>query len=132
MPTLNAVLNATSATLLVLGHAKIKRGDREGHRRLMIAAFTVSGIFLISYITYHAIHGTTRFALEGWIRPVYFTILTSHTILAVFTLPLAIIALRRGLRDDREAHRRIAKWTYPVWLYVSVTGVIVYFMLYHL
>jgi uncharacterized membrane protein YozB (DUF420 family) len=132
LPTLNAILNASSAALLMLGHRKIKQGDRQSHRRYMIAAFSVSGVFLVSYLTYHAIHGTTRFAGEGWLKPVYFTILTSHTVLAAATLPLAIISLRRGLRNDIDRHRRIAKWAYPVWLYVSVTGVIVYFMLYHL
>ncbi len=98
----------------------------------MIATFVVSIAFLISYLTYHSYHGTTRFMGEGWIRPVYFTILTSHTILAVLVVPLAIITLRRGLRDLIEQHVKIARWTYPIWLYVSVTGVVVYLMLYHL
>ncbi len=98
----------------------------------MIAAFTVSSLFLVSYITYHSVHGTTHFPGEGWTRPVYFTILTSHTILAVLVVPLVIISLRRGLRNDVARHRAIARWAYPIWLYVSVTGVIVYLMLYHL
>ena len=98
----------------------------------MIAAFAVSALFLISYLTYHAYHGTTKFLGEGWIRPVYFTILTSHTILAAAIVPLAIITLRRGLRDEIDKHVKLARWTYPIWLYVSVTGVIVYLMLYHL
>ena len=98
----------------------------------MIGAFSVSILFLISYLTYHYHHGTTRFMGEGLIRPVYFTLLTSHTILAAAIVPLAIITLRRGLRDQIERHVKIARWTYPVWLYVSVTGVIVYVMLYHL
>ena len=98
----------------------------------MIGAFTASVLFFIAYITYHSYHGTTTFTGQGWIRPVYFTILTSHTILAVAIVPLAIITLRRGLRDQIEKHVKIARWTYPIWLYVSVTGVIVYLMLYHL
>ena len=98
----------------------------------MIAAVTASVLFLISYITYHAYHGTTRFEGEGLIRPVYFTILTTHTILAVAIVPLVMITLRRGLKEQFDRHVRIARWTYPIWLYVSVTGVIVYLMLYHL
>ena len=132
LPTLNALLNSTSAILLVAGHRFIKKENRQAHKRLMIATFVVSALFLISYLTYHFYHGTTRFTGEGWIRPVYFTILTSHTILAVVIVPLAILTLRRGLRDQIERHVKIARWTYPIWLYVSVTGVIVYLMLYHL
>ena len=132
LPTLNAVLNSTSAILLVTGHRFIKKGNKQAHKKLMIATFFVSALFLISYLTYHYYHGTTRFLGEGWIRPVYFAILTSHTILAVVIVPLAILALRRGLRDQIERHVKIARWTYPIWLYVSVTGVIVYLLLYHL
>lgn len=98
----------------------------------MIAAFTVSSVFLISYVTYHYHHGTTRFTGEGWIRPVYFSLLGTHTILAVAVVPLVIVTLRRGLKNDIGRHKAIARWTYPIWLYVSVTGVIVYIMLYHL
>lgn len=108
----------------------MKRGNIRAHKSCMIATFLVSILFLISYLTYHAQHGTTRFTGEGLIRPVYFTILTSHTILAAAIVPLAIITLRRGLRNAIEKHVRIARWTYPVWLYVSVTGVLVYLMLY--
>ena len=132
LPTLNAILNATSAILLVTGHQFMKRGDIETHKKFMIATFVVSVVFLISYLTYHYHHGTTKFLGEGWIRPVYFTILISHTILAVSILPLAIITLRRGLQNSIDKHKQIARWTYPIWLYVSVTGVIVYLMLYHL
>lgn len=110
----------------------MKRGNTSAHRRLMISAFTVSGLFLISYLTYHAIHGTTHFNGEGISRIIYVCILTTHTILAALTLPLAILSLRRGLKNDIVNHKRIAKWTYPIWLYVSITGVIVYLMLYHL
>ena len=132
LPTLNALLNSTSAVLLVVEHRYIKRGNKAAHKKCMIATFVVSILFLISYLTYHYYHGTTKFLGEGWIRPVYFTILTSHTILAAAIVPLAIITLRRGLKDQIEKHIPIAKWTYPIWLYVSVTGVIVYLMLYHL
>ena len=132
LPTLNAILNSTSAILLLSGRRAIRRGDRALHRKIMISAFTVSVLFLISYLTYHAFHLTTHFQGEGWIRPVYFTLLTSHTICAAVIVPLVIITLRRGLAEKFPAHRAIARWTYPLWLYVSVTGVIVYLMLYHL
>ena len=132
LPTLNALLNSTSAVLLVIGHRYIKRGNKAAHKKCMLAVFSTSTLFLISYLTYHAYHGTTKFLGEGWIRPAYFTILTSHTILAAAIVPLAIITLRHGLKDQIEKHIPIAKWTYPIWLYVSVTGVIVYLMLYHL
>ncbi|MBI4547538.1 MAG: DUF420 domain-containing protein [Ignavibacteriae bacterium] len=132
LPTVNAILNSTSAILLATGHRFIKRGNVQVHRRFMIATFIVSILFLISYLTYHYHHGTTRFRGEGFIRPVYFTILTSHTILAASIVPLAIITLRRGLKMAVDRHKKIARWTYPIWLYVSITGVIVYLMLYHL
>jgi len=132
LPTLNALLNSTSAVLLLLGRRYIARGDRERHKRAMIGAFTVSVLFLVSYLTYHAVHLTTRFQGQGWIRPVYFIILGTHTVCAAAVVPLAILTLRRGLALSVEAHRRIARWTFPVWLYVSVTGVVVYLLLYHL
>lgn len=131
LPTLNALLNTTSAVLLTVGHRFIKKGNKQAHKRCMISTFAVSILFLISYLSYHYHHGTTRFTGEGWIRPVYFTILTSHTILAAAIVPLAIISIRRGLKNFVEKHRRIARWTYPIWLYVSITGVIIYVMLYH-
>ena len=132
LPTLNAILNTTSAVLLVTGRSFIRSGNRSAHKKCMISTFAVSGLFLVSYLTYHTIHGTTRFPGEGWIRPVYFTILVSHTLCAAAIVPLAIITLRFGLRESFGKHVKIARWTYPVWLYVSVTGVIVYLMLYHL
>jgi putative membrane protein len=98
----------------------------------MIAALTTSALFLISYLTYHYAHGSTPFAGEGWIRPVYFTILISHTILAAAIVPLVLITLVRALRERFAAHRRIARWTLPIWLYVSVTGVVVYLLLYQI
>ena len=132
LPSLNAFLNSTCALLLLVGHHKLKLGNREAHRKLMTSAFIVSVCFLISYLTYHAFHGTTQFMGEGWIRPVYFTILISHTILAACVAPLAIISLRLGLKGRFVAHARLARWTYPIWLYVSFTGVAVYLMLYQL
>ncbi len=131
LPGVNAILNSTSAILLLTGYFFIRRGNREAHKRCMIATFTVSVLFLISYITYHAYHGTTHFSGEGWVRPVYFTILGTHTILAALIVPLSIITLRRGLRNAIPRHKAIARWTLPIWLYVSVTGVVVYLMLYH-
>jgi len=132
LPALNAMLNSACAILLVAGHRLILRGRRDAHRKFMIAAFLVSCAFLISYITYHLHHGTTSFQGRGWVRLFYFTLLTTHTILAAAVVPLAIVTLRRGLKDDIPRHRAIARWTYPVWLYVSVTGVIVYVILYHI
>ena len=132
LPTLNAFLNATSALLLIIGRKYIKAGDRQTHKKFMISAFTVSIIFLISYLVYHYFHGTTTFKGEGIARYVYFTILISHTILAASVPVLAIITLNRGLKNRIDKHRVIAKWTYPIWLYVSVTGVIVYLMLYQI
>lgn len=131
LPSVNAFLNSTSAILLIIGHRYIKQGDRVRHKQCMVAAFLISCLFLLLYLTYHYFHGSTRFLGEGWVRPVYFTILTSHTILAAMVVPLVIITLRRGLRNDITRHVRIARWTYPIWLYVSVTGVVIYLMLYH-
>jgi uncharacterized membrane protein YozB (DUF420 family) len=130
LPTINACLNATSAVLLVIAHRFIKAGNRTAHKRCMLATVGVSILFLISYLTYHSFHGATRFTGEGWIRPVYFTILISHTVLAAVIVPLVVITLYRGLKEQFSKHTPIARWTYPLWLYVSVTGVIVYLMLY--
>ncbi|HUO59204.1 MAG TPA: DUF420 domain-containing protein [Candidatus Acidoferrales bacterium] len=130
LPTVNAVLNGTSAILLVAGHSFIKRGDVGAHKRTMLAALTTSALFLTSYLYYHAHIGTYRFrGPAGW-RAVYLTILGSHTILAVVIVPLIFIALARAFKGRFAQHRAIARWTYPMWLYVSVTGVIVYLMLY--
>ena len=132
LPTLNACLNATSALLLVLGFYFIRQRNITAHRACMAAAFGVSVVFLISYLTYHATAGTTRFAGQGSVRIVYFTILITHTTLAALIPVLAIMTLWRAARGRYEKHRRLARWTLPAWLYVSVTGVIVYLMLYHL
>lgn len=132
LATLNACLNAASGLLLVLGHRAIRRFEIDRHRRLMIAAAATSAVFLVSYLTYHAKVGSVHFSGQGAIRAVYFTILISHTILAAAVLPLALRTLFLGLKRRDEKHRRIARWTYPLWLYVSVTGVVVYVMLYRL
>ena len=133
-PKINATLNGSSAVLLVIGHRLIMRGKMAAHRAVMLAAFSTSTLFLISYLYYHWPHhgGVIYFHGTGWWRPVYFTILISHTILAVVIVPMVIMSLSRGLREQFDRHRAIARWTYPLWLYVSVTGVIVYFMLFQL
>jgi uncharacterized membrane protein YozB (DUF420 family) len=132
LPAVNATLNATSAFLLTVGHLFIKRDNMNAHRAFMIAAFGASVLFLISYLVYHGYHGATPFQGEGWIRPVYFFILLSHTILAAAIVPLVLITLTRALRGEFEKHRKIAVWAYPIWIYVSATGVIVYVLLYKL
>ena len=131
-PALDAGLNATSAVLLVIAHKMIERGRMALHRGLMLAAVATSSLFLCSYLYYHAHVGTVRFQGRGWSRPVYFSILVSHTILAAAVVPLVIVTLSRALQERFDRHRVIARWTYPIWLYVSVTGVVVYVMLYHL
>ncbi len=132
LPTLNAVLNGTSALLLATGYICIRRKKVIAHKICMVAAFSTSTLFLISYLTYHYYTGSHPFGLEGWIRPVYFTILISHTGLAALTLPLALTTLYRALSGNFTKHLRVARWTLPIWLYVSVTGVVVYWMLYRL
>ena len=130
LPALNAVLNATAAVLLVIAFQLIRNGKKEAHKRVMLAAFSVSVLFLISYLAFHFLAGVVYYTKTGWIRPVYLTILTSHTILAATVPVLAIVTLRRGLKGNFPRHRAIARWTFPIWLYVSVTGVVVYLMLY--
>ena len=132
LPHLNAFLNGTSAVLLVSGFAFIKSRNVAAHRACQISALVVSLLFLASYLTYHYYHGATRFQGTGLARPIYFTILTSHTILAIVIVPLVITTLYRALREDFTRHRRIARITLPLWLYVSITGVIVYLMLYQI
>ncbi len=132
MPALNALLNATSAVLLLIGKRHIRRGNRAAHRKTMISAFVVSSLFLVCYLVYHALHGSTSFVGPDWARIAYLAILASHSILAAVVVPMAIVTLLRGLRDKVALHRRIARWTHPVWMYVSVTGVVVYLMLYQL
>ena len=130
LPPLNAALNATSGCLLVAGYACIRGGHVTAHRMLMSGAFAASTLFLVSYLCYHAQVGSVRFTGTGWIRPVYLTILLSHTVLAVVVVPLALRTLFLAHRQRFAEHRRLARWTLPVWLYVSVTGVAVYWMLY--
>lgn len=131
-PALNATLNGTSAVLIATGRAFIRRKRVPAHRACMIAAVACSGLFLVSYIYYHLHVGSVRFQGRGWIRPVYFAILISHTVLAAAVVPLVIVTLGRALRARFDRHRALARWTYPIWLYVSLTGVVIYVMLYHL
>ena len=131
LPTVNAALNAIAAVLLLIGYREIRRGRIARHRAAMIAACGISALFLVSYVTYHVHAGSRPFTGQGPIRIVYFTILISHVILAAAILPLALVTLTRALRERFDRHRAIARWTLPIWLYVSVTGVAVYLMLYH-
>lgn len=133
LPPLNATLNATSGACLVTGYIFMKRREIARHRRFMLAACYASLTFLVFYVLNHTLrHGVvTRFTATGWVRPLYFSILISHTILAVTIVPLAIWTVLNGLRMHVPQHRRVARWTFPMWLYVSVTGVLVYFFLYH-
>ena len=132
LPALNATLNAIAAVLLVIGYVLIRRGRIQQHRRVMLTAFATSALFLVSYVTYHANAGSRPFGGQGPIRIVYFAILISHVILAAAILPMALITLTHALRARFDRHMRIARWTLPIWLYVSVTGVIVYLMLYQM
>jgi uncharacterized membrane protein YozB (DUF420 family) len=132
LPTLNAALNATSALLLLTGVWLIRRGRVEAHRRAMLGAVTSSAVFLTSYLVYHAQVGSVRFQGRGPVRVAYFAILVSHTVLAAAIVPLVVVTLRRGLRRDDLRHRRLARVTAPLWGYVSVTGVVIYWMLYQL
>ena len=132
LPSINAFLNATAAVLLVWGYTLIRRKQIQTHRKVMIAAFITSCLFLTCYLIYHAQVGSVPFQKTGTIRTVYLSILGTHTVLAALVPVLAIITLRRGLAARFDRHRRIARWTLPIWLYVSVTGVVVYLMLYHL
>ena len=130
LPALNAFLNATAAVLLVIGYSLIRAGRIRQHRAVMISACAVSTMFLTSDVIYHANIGSKPFQGRGPIRAVYFTILLTHVILVAAVVPLALITLTRGLRERFDRHVAIARWTFPIWLYVSVTGVIVYLMLY--
>ena len=132
LPHLNAFLNATSAVLLIAGYRFIRALRVDAHRKCQVSAFITSTVFLISYLTYHYYHGESRFLGQGIVRPFYFAILISHVILAIVIVPLILITLYRAARGDFLRHKRIARWTLPLWLYVSLTGVIVYLMLYHI
>jgi uncharacterized membrane protein YozB (DUF420 family) len=132
LPHVNATLNSISAVLLISGFLFIRRGNITSHRKCMLTACVTSTLFLVGYLTYHSFFGSTSFKGEGWIRPVYFTILLTHTILAVVIVPMVLLTVFRALRERFDAHRRIARWTLPLWLYVSITGVIVYLLLYQI
>jgi uncharacterized membrane protein YozB (DUF420 family) len=132
LPALNATLNAISFVLLTTGWAMIRRGRRQAHKRCMIAALVTSAMFLTSYVIYHLQVGSVPFQKTGWIRTVYFLVLVPHVILAVVIVPMVFVTVSRALSSRFDQHKRIARWTLPLWLYVSVTGVIVYLMLYQL
>ncbi len=137
LPAVNASLNALSAVLLSAGYYFIRRQNRLAHRNCMVGAFVTSILFLVCYLTYHGyrayvLHaGPTRFLEPAWFRPIYLTILLTHTLLAVVIVPLVLITLNRALKERFELHRKIARWTWPLWMYVSVTGVLIYYFLYH-
>lgn len=130
LPAVNATLNGVAGVLLLIGFLLIRSRRIDLHRRFMIGAFVASSLFLVSYLVYHAQVGSVRFTRQGFVRPLYFTILITHVVLAATVLPLAILTLTRGLKGRFSAHRAIARWTLPIWLYVSVTGVLVYVLLY--
>jgi uncharacterized membrane protein YozB (DUF420 family) len=136
LPAVNASLNGLSAILLTAGFYFIRRKNQVAHRNCMLGALTASALFLVCYITYHSylayhLHkGPTVFKDPAWFRPIYLTILISHTILAITIVPLVLITLRRALKQRFDAHKRLARWTWPLWMYVSVTGVLIYFLLY--
>jgi uncharacterized membrane protein YozB (DUF420 family) len=132
LPAVNAALNAISAFLVVSGYVYIRRGEARTHKRCMVSALVVSTLFLVGYLVLRSVAGMTRFTGQGWIRPVYFSILFSHTILAAAIVPLVLVTLVRALRGRFDRHVRIARWTLPLWLYVSVTGVLIYWVLYQL
>ena len=136
LPALNATLNATAAVLLVFGYTRIRKGQVQAHKRTMISAFCVSILFLISYLSYHYLlvahnEGVLHYPRTGALRTVYLTILGTHTVLAAIVPVLAVVTLARALKGNFKRHKAIARWTLPIWLYVSITGVVVYFMLYH-
>ncbi len=132
LPTLNACLNTISAILLIRGYLLIRRRQIEAHKRTMLAAFAVSTLFLVSYLVYHYNVGSVKFQGQGTIRVVYFTILLTHTFLAAVVAPMILVTLWRAWKNQFDRHRKLARYTLPIWLYVSVTGVVVYLMLYHL
>lgn len=130
LPAINASLNALSGVLLLIGYAMMRARRIQLHRAFMIAACSTSALFLVCYVVYHAQVGSVRFTRDGFVRPLYFTILVTHVALAFSVVPLALMTLSRGLKGRYPQHRRIARWTFPIWLYVSVTGVLVYVLLY--
>ncbi len=131
LATVNAALNLTSATLLTIGYVNIKRGRRDTHRKFMLAALTSSALFLISYLIYHYTVGSVPYPRHDWTRPVYFAILIPHVLLAALMVPFILVAVNHALKQRFEKHRRIMRWIWPVWMFVSVSGMVVYSMLYH-
>ena len=132
LPLLNACLNGTSAILLTIGYVQIKKQSQIAHRNCMIGAFITSTLFLASYLYYHAHAKTTRFVDPAWFRPIYLTILLTHTLLAVAIVPMVFITFSRALKQRFDRHKAIARWTWPIWMYVSVTGVVIYLILYQI
>ena len=132
LPALNACLNTLSFLLLIQGYRRIRKKDRQGHRRYMLGALVSSALFLTSYLTYHSLVGSVPYPRHDWTRPLYFAILIPHVVLAAAMVPFILVLVRRAWRADFERHRRLARWVWPVWIFVSVTGVIVYLMLYQL
>ncbi|MBV6415720.1 MAG: hypothetical protein CMLOHMNK_00233 [Steroidobacteraceae bacterium] len=132
LPHVNAALNATTAALLLVGRVQIARRRVAAHRAFMLAAFAVSVLFLVGYITYHVSAPIFEFRGRGAIRPVYYALLVSHVLLAALAIPVILLTVWRGLHRDDLRHRRVARWTWPLWIYVSASGVLVYLMLYHL
>jgi uncharacterized membrane protein YozB (DUF420 family) len=133
LPAVNACLNGLSAVLLTIGYVFIKRKNQRAHRNCMVSAFVTSTLFLICYLTYHfSVHTLTRFKEPEWFRPIYLAILISHTLLAVVIVPLVLMTLNRAIKQRFELHKKIARWTWPIWMYVSVTGVVIYLLLYQI
>jgi putative membrane protein len=132
LPALNAVLNSLSAIFLVIAYRHIKRGNQISHRNFMIAALVTSTLFLTSYLIYHYYAGRTVFRDPAWFRPIYLTILITHTILAVVIVPMILMTVSRAMKKRFELHKKIARWTWPLWMYVSVTGVVIYLLLYQI
>ncbi len=130
LPTLNAILNCISTILLISGYVYIKKGDKKTHMKFMISALVSSGFFLISYLIYHSIVGSVPYPYHDWTRPVYFIVLIPHVILAAVMSPFILIAVWQALREKFETHRKIVRWLWPVWIYVSISGVVIYLMLY--
>ena len=132
LPAINACLNGLSALIVIAGLIAIKRGKVDLHKKLMITGFGVSAIFLVSYLSHHAMFGSTKFTATGWPRSVYFAILLSHTVLAIVNLPMILTTVYYGITDQISTHKKLARWTWPIWVYVSSTGVLVYLMLYQI
>ena len=132
LPTVNAILNGTAGILLLLGYIQIRKGNRDTHKKFMVTALAVSLLFLTSYVIYHIQVGSIPYPYHDWTRPVYFIILIPHVILAIVMGPFIVIAVRHALKDNIEKHKRFVRWVFPVWMYVSVTGVVIYLMLYRL